>query len=110
MKKIVVALCFLIAACANFENVNWRTATVKQVEALIKTGADVKERDKDGLTVLMHAAWKNENPAVIEALINAGADVKARDIEGRTVFDYAEKNPKIKGTPVYWKLNDLKYQ
>lgn len=58
----------------------------------------------------MFAAGKNPNPAVIEALIKAQADVKARNKAGKTAFDYAEDNPKIKGTPVYWELNDLMYK
>ncbi len=81
------------------------------IEALIKAKADVNARDKKyELTPLMLAARFNSNPAVIEALIKAKADVNARDISGKTAFDYAEDNPEIKGTPVYWKLNDLMYK
>lgn len=65
---------------------------------------------KKGFTPLMFAAGGNSNPAVIETLIKAKADVNARDKAGKTAFDYAEDNPKIKGTPVYWKLNDLMYK
>ncbi len=80
------------------------------IEALITAKADVNARDKDGWTPLMLAAWSNSNPAVIEALITAKANVNARNISGKTAFDYAEDNPEIKGTPVYWKLNDLMYK
>lgn len=80
------------------------------IEALIKAKADVNARNKDGLTPLMFAAMNYSNPAVIEALIKAKADVNARDKAGNTAFDYAEDNPEIKGTPVYWKLNDLMYK
>ena len=80
------------------------------IETLVKASADVNAQRKDGLTPLMLAAIFNSNPAVIEALINAKADVNARDKAGKTAFDYAEYNPKIKGTPVYWKLNDLMYK
>ena len=80
------------------------------IEALIKAKADVNARNKDGVTPLMLAAGFNSNPAVIEALIKAKADVNARDKAGKTAFDYAEDNPKIKGTTVYWKLNDLMYK
>ena len=80
------------------------------IETLIKAKADVNARYKDGWTPLMAAAQFNSSPAVIEALIKAQADVNARDKAGKTAFDYAEDNPKIKGTPVYWKLNDLMYK
>ena len=80
------------------------------IEALIKAKADVNARNKNGGTPLMAAAGFNSNPAVVEALIKAKADVTARDISGKTAFDYAEDNPKIKGTSVYWKLNDLMYK
>ena len=80
------------------------------IEALIKAKADVNARKKDGFTPLMAAAGFNSNPAVIEALIKAKADVNARNKSGKTAFDYAEDNPEIKGTPVYWKLNDLMYK
>ena len=71
------------------------------IEALIKAKADVNARNKAGGTPLMVAAGFNSSPAVIEALIKAKADVKARDKAGITAFDFAENNPKIKGTPVY---------
>ena len=58
----------------------------------------------------MAAARFNSSPAVIEALIKAKANFNARDMSGKTAFDYAEDNPEIKGTPVYWKLNDLMYK
>ena len=80
------------------------------IEALIKAQADVNARHKDGFTPLMAAAGGNSNPAVIEALIKAKANVNARDISDKTAFDYAEDNPEIKGTPAYWKLNDLMYK
>lgn len=80
------------------------------IEALIKAKANVNARNKDGGTPLMLAAMLNSNPAVIETLVKASADINARDKAGKTAFDYAEDNPKIKGTPVYWKLNDLIYK
>ena len=59
----------------------------------------------------MYAAERNDNPAVIEALIKAGADVSVRTkLFGKTAFDFAAENPKIKGTDVYWKLNELRYK
>ena len=80
------------------------------IEALIKAQADINARTGSGTTPLMIAARFNSNPAVIEALIKAKANVNVRDMSGKTAFDYAEDNPEIKGTPAYWKLNDLMYK
>ena len=61
------------------------------------------------MTPLMYAAKYNENPDVITTLLNAGADAKAKSIEGKTAFDYAQNNHKIKGTKVYWDLNNARF-
>lgn len=135
---LILLLCAETANSQTLSDVNWKTATPEQIqkliddgasvtddllilaaggnsnsaviEALIKAKADVNARDKDGVTPLMLAAMLNSNPAVIETLVKASADINARDMSGKTAFDYAEDNPKIKGTPVYWKLNDLMYK
>jgi len=57
----------------------------------------------------MFAASFNKNPDVITTLLNAGADAKAKSIEGKTAFDYAQDNPKIKGTKAYWDLNNARF-
>ena len=48
------------------------------VDMLIKAGADVNQKDKDGETVLHKAASKDQH-AVLKTLIDAKADVKARN-------------------------------
>ena len=98
MKKIVVALCFLIAACASFKDVEWSFDTDEEVNAWIKAGANVNARDSFEKTPLMHAASFNENPAVIEALIKAGAKVNAKNDFGKTALMYAawfNRNPAV---------------
>lgn len=135
---LILLLCAETANSQTLSGVDWETATPEQIqkliddgasvtddsllvvagsnsnpaviEALIKAKADVNARNKNGGTPLMAAAGFNSNPAVIEALIKAKADVTVRDKAGKTAFDYAENNPEIKGTPVYWKLNDLMYK
>ena len=57
----------------------------------------------------MYAAGFNKNPDVITTLLNAGADAKAKSNEGKTAFDYAQNNPKIKGTKAYWDLNNARF-
>src|SRR5208337_3188941 len=45
------------------------------ITTLLKAGADIKARDKEGSTVLMDASQTQKNPAVISTLLNAGSDV-----------------------------------
>ena len=74
---------------------------------LLKAGADIKAKDKDGVTPLMYAAHYNPNPEVIAALLNAGADAKVKDSDGKTAFDYANWNVKLDklyGTDAYRQL------
>jgi ankyrin repeat protein len=70
----------------------------------------VNARNVDGLTPLMLAAGFNTNDEVLERLIEAGADISAEDDYGLTIFGYAKENPAIKGTKVYWELNDAQYK
>jgi ankyrin repeat protein len=46
------------------------------ITVLLKGGADIRARDKDGSTALMVAA-QNDNPEVVTALLEAGTDVNA---------------------------------
>jgi len=76
------------------------------ITTLLNAGAKLDDRDElFGETPFMHAASGNENPDVITVLLNAGADAKAKSNEGKTAFDYAQDNPKIKGTKAYRDLN-----
>ena len=94
----------LLALCIDPE------ATPEAIEALLKAGADVAARDKDGKTPLILAAWDNKNPEVIEVLLKAGANAKAKDKKGKTAVDHAKDNEKIYKTKLYWKLNELQYE
>jgi hypothetical protein len=42
-------------------------------------------------------------------LLKAGASGKAKDINGKTAFDYAKENAKLKGTAVYWAMNNARF-
>jgi ankyrin repeat protein len=92
---------------------------VKIISVLINAGADVNARDRDGMTSLMLAAryLPELDTAIISAkaevlsnLIKANADGSVKDGSGRTAFDYAKDNFAIKGTKVYWELNDARYK
>jgi ankyrin repeat protein len=89
-------------ACTNLDNDMFSTT-------LIADGADLNARDENDWTPL-HCAASNKNPAVVEALIAAGADIKARDSVGRLPFDLAKENQDIKGTNVYWVLNEGRFK
>jgi ankyrin repeat protein len=80
------------------------------ITTLLNAGAKLDDRDKNGMTPLMHAAWINMNPDVITTLLNAGANAKAKSNEGKTAFDYAQNNTKIKGTKAYWDLNNALFR
>ena len=114
------------------------------VEALLKAGAKIDLRDKDGWTPLHYAAAKSEAPAVlttllkawsnlsardnsgstplhiatrfsktpevVTTLLDAGANPAAIDRKGRTPWDYAKQNAAIKGTDVYWRLNEERFK
>jgi ankyrin repeat protein len=89
--KIVFCVSLLvIAACATssplFTAVN--KGDVSQVDQLLKSGAQVNERDRQGYTPLMHASW-NGQQALVERLINSGADINVRDNSGFTALMYA---------------------
>ncbi len=73
----------------------FETASVKEVTACLKAGADLKARDRGGRTPLHLAAEFSGSPAVITALADAGADVGARaEDDNRTpLYAAAEYNP-----------------
>ncbi len=77
------------------------------VLALLDAGAWVNVQ---GFSPLHAAARGTDDPAVIEALLEAGADASAQDGKGMTPWHYARDNPALKGTKVYWRLNDARFE
>ena len=59
-------------------------------EVLLKNGADVNAKNKDGDTPLHHAA-RNSNYNTVEVLLKNGADVNAKNKNGDTPLHWAEK-------------------
>lgn len=55
----------------------------EKAEALIKAGASLEARDRDGETALILAASKGRT-SVVQALLDHGANIEARDHRGRT--------------------------
>lgn len=70
------------------------TGDVKQVEELLKSGADVNSKDTKGKTPLFYAVISNhDNQAVITMLLNAGAYINAKDNNGATALGAAMDPP-----------------
>ena len=80
------------------------------VQLLLDRGADIDARDKNGWAPLHFAAAFSEVPTVVELLLDRGADATTRDSEGKVPFAYAVRNEHLKGTDVYWRLNEAQYQ
>lgn len=58
-------------------------------EALIKAGADVNARDKDGCTPIMYSVMNgNVGGFMVKMLVDNGADINATDDKGRTALMY----------------------
>ena len=67
-----------------FVGVKDSKTTPEIISALIKAGAEINARDKDGATPLIIAARWNSSPEIFAALIKAGAEVNARDNDGNS--------------------------
>ena len=80
------------------------------IEALIEAGPEVDARNEGGITALMGAAVINPNPEVIQALLLAGANPTIRNQYGNTAWDLIQNNEALKGTDVYWELNDRRFE
>ncbi|MCY4048119.1 MAG: ankyrin repeat domain-containing protein [Hyphomicrobiales bacterium] len=84
--------------------------TSKSTALLLDRGANIEARDKSEWTPLHHAADHGKAPAVMELLLDRGADGAARDNEDRTPFDRIKGNDSLKGSALYWRLNEAQYQ
>ena len=80
------------------------------LQTLIKNGADLNARNKDGLTPLHGAAANNTNPEMLQTLIKKGASIKATIKGIVTIWDLMERNYNLEKNEAYWELQDLKYQ
>ena len=46
---------------------------------------------------------------MVALLLDRGADATLRDNNGRLPIDLADENKALKGTDVYWQLNDARF-
>jgi len=61
-----------------------RNDRIEAVEFLLRAGADLEARDKEGLTALQHSVESYGTSDVTELLVNAGANLNSRSSEGET--------------------------
>lgn len=81
--SMVIALC-LILGCATAKSPIMTAASggdISTVDKLLKTGANIEERDRYGYTPLMYAVYYDRYDAA-KFLIEKHADVNARDASG----------------------------
>ena len=90
--------------------VAWFSKTSAVVAALLDAGADLKARSKDGETPLHMAAWFSRTPSVVAALLDAGADPRAKNAKGKIPWDLIPDASTLKGTDVYWRLNEARFE
>src|SRR6185436_20174040 len=71
---------------------SWDAARqVRMIEVLLKAGADLHARDKNGATPL-HRAVRTRCAAAVKSLLNAGGDVTLQNKPGSTAFHLAVQN------------------
>ena len=67
------------------------TRPIDIAKALIKRGADVNAKDKDGMTALM-VATSHDNAPTIGLLLQSGANAEAKNNRGEQALDIAKLN------------------
>lgn len=85
---VFMLLCFPLLSISFFdEGIDFKTLTFKDVESIIKQGADINERQQSTtLTVLMKAAYYTNDPKIIDLLIRKGAKVRDVTYDGCTAL------------------------
>ncbi|MYF35718.1 MAG: hypothetical protein F4226_02670 [Synechococcus sp. SB0678_bin_12] len=84
--------------------------TPEVVKALLDAGADLEARAEHGWTLLHWAAAFSETPAVVKVLLDAGANPSAKTKEGKLPVELVPDDSPLRGTDVYWRLNEGRYR
>ena len=89
---------------AGLTSLSWTVLAgkVEIAEQLIKAGADVDGKNKDGTTPLHQAAFMGQSE-IARILLQNGADVDARDDNGETPLNYAQADWK----DIYLRVREL---
>ena len=80
-----------------------------EIVRLLSRRVDPNVRNESGCTSLHMAAEKTKNPEIVILLLALGADRWLKNGKGQLPFDLAERNKKLKGTEVYWRLHEGTY-
>ena len=80
-----------------------------EVVRLLSRRVDPNVRNESGCAPLHMAADKTKNPEILILLLALGADRWLKNGKGQLPFDLAERNKKLKGTEVYWRLHEGTY-
>lgn len=98
------ALLYLIGARGDEERLD-------VIRALVEGGADLAARyPPNGMTILHAYLQYGATPEEIEVLLDGGADPRAVTDDGISVFDLARRSEALRGTSVFWRLNDARFQ
>ena len=81
---------------------------IEKAQQLLALGVSPNTKDPTGNTGLIYASDCGRLD-IARMMLDAGADAKAKNDAGKTSFDYAKENENIKGTDVYWRLNDARF-
>lgn len=69
-----------------FQTAIFKARSAKMAQLLIANGANVSDRDKKGLSVLLHAVANYLDFDLLKVLLQNGADINARDDSGTTAL------------------------
>ncbi|MEE0132727.1 MAG: ankyrin repeat domain-containing protein [Treponema sp.] len=95
-------ICDDLQARSAFLYAVYDNAPTEIVKQLLECGADVNEKDEEGLTALMFATSHNATKSV-ELLLNAGAKINTRDIDGFTPLMYGIINGSLESVELLLK-------
>lgn len=80
-------------ADTEFQTAIFKARSAKMAQLLIANGANVSDRDKKGLSVLLHAVVRHLDFDLLKVLLQNGADINAQDKSGTTALLWAAQHP-----------------